>query len=155
MNRLAILRLTQTCSNILESICNEVEIAGDQMIHELSGPILVLEKYVYSIYLNSKGWTLSRSFESFLSLVESQVNAPFLARYLKRDETSKTLTFCNESMMRALTLFTVSNVSVSPDISKSYSRRMQFKFALLQLSVPIQDFRMPSTTSLKRQLNKR
>ncbi len=44
MNRLAILRLTQTCSSILESICDEVEIAGDQVTHELSGPILVLEK---------------------------------------------------------------------------------------------------------------
>lgn len=53
MNRLAILRLMQTCSSILESICDEVESAGDQVVHELSGPISVLEKYVsyHSRYL--------------------------------------------------------------------------------------------------------
>ncbi|KAF9481618.1 hypothetical protein BDN70DRAFT_876101 [Pholiota conissans] len=90
MNRLAILRLTHTCTTILEAICNEVEIAGPQVMQELSGPILVLEK----------------SFESFLSLVQGQVDTPFLGRYLKRDETARSLAHCNDSLMRALTLFT-------------------------------------------------
>ena len=49
----------------------------------------------------------TRSFESFLSLVKSQIEAPFLARYLKRDDTAKAITDCNDSLMRALSLFTV------------------------------------------------
>ncbi|KAF8968828.1 hypothetical protein BDZ97DRAFT_1654578 [Flammula alnicola] len=90
MNRLAFLRLTQTCTTILDSICNEVEAAGDDVAKELSGPILVLE----------------RSFESFLSLIRSQIEMPFLARYLKRDETTKAIASCNDSLLKALALFT-------------------------------------------------
>ncbi|KAF9562878.1 hypothetical protein CPC08DRAFT_633569 [Agrocybe pediades] len=90
MNRLAFLRLTQTCTTILDAILSEVEASGEQVMRDLSGPILVLE----------------RSFESFLSLVRSQVELPFLARYLKRDDTTKAIATCNDSLLRALTLFT-------------------------------------------------
>lgn len=68
MNRLAILRLTQTCTTILESICNEIDIAGPQVVQELSGPILVLEKFALSIlpscqfYLLKDGLDLSNLF---------------------------------------------------------------------------------------------
>ncbi|PPQ82740.1 hypothetical protein CVT25_009294 [Psilocybe cyanescens] len=90
MNRLAFLRLTQTCTTILDSICNEVEGADEYVARQLSGPILVLE----------------RSFDSFLSLVKSQVETPFLARYLKREDTTRAIASCNDSLLRALTLFT-------------------------------------------------
>ncbi|PPQ73056.1 hypothetical protein CVT26_014648 [Gymnopilus dilepis] len=89
-NRLAFLRLVQTCSTILDSISKEVEGSDQQVVKDLAGPIHVLE----------------RSFESFLSLVKSQIEAPFLARYLKRDDTAKAIADCNDSLMRALSLFT-------------------------------------------------
>lgn len=47
MNRLAFLRLTQTCTTILDAIISEVEGSGEQVIRDLSGPILVLERQVF------------------------------------------------------------------------------------------------------------
>ncbi|KDR78325.1 hypothetical protein GALMADRAFT_245445 [Galerina marginata CBS 339.88] len=90
MNRLAFLRLVQTCTTILDSIYKEVEGSDEFVSRELAGPILVLE----------------RSFESLLSLITSQTETPFLVRYLKRDDTTKALSTCNDSLLRALTLFT-------------------------------------------------
>ncbi|KIM41815.1 hypothetical protein M413DRAFT_138529 [Hebeloma cylindrosporum] len=90
MNRLAFLRLTQTCASILDSICNEVEQAGDQVARKLSGPISALE----------------RSFESCLSLVKSQIETPFLWRYLKRADTAAGIAVCHDSLLTALALFT-------------------------------------------------
>ncbi|PPQ65454.1 hypothetical protein CVT24_010785 [Panaeolus cyanescens] len=89
MNRLAFLRLTQTCTTILDSIHQEIE--GSGVTQELAGPIAVLE----------------RSFESFLSLIRTEVQTPFLMRYLRRDDTAKAIAACNDSLMRALTLFAV------------------------------------------------
>jgi hypothetical protein len=44
MNRLAFLRLTQTCTTILDSIYKELEDADESTIQDLQGPIQVLER---------------------------------------------------------------------------------------------------------------
>lgn len=49
MNRLAFLRLTQTCTTILDSIFKELEGADESTIQELQGPILELERLGYEL----------------------------------------------------------------------------------------------------------
>ncbi|KAF9529086.1 hypothetical protein CPB83DRAFT_812894 [Crepidotus variabilis] len=90
MNRLAFLRLVQTCGSILESIHKELDGAEEHVIQELKAPIGVLET----------------SFESILSSVRSHINTPFLWRYARREETSKEIAGCHDSLMKALALFT-------------------------------------------------
>jgi hypothetical protein len=48
-----------------------------------------------------------RSFEKLLSVVEAQINTPFLWRYARREDTKKEIAGCNDSLLRALALFTV------------------------------------------------
>ena len=110
MNRLAFLRLTQTCASILDSICNEVEQAGDHVASKLSGPISVLERSLSStlrIFIPRNVFLFLRSFESCLSLVRSQIDTPFLWRYLKRADTANGIAVCHDSLLTALALFTV------------------------------------------------
>ncbi len=52
MNRLAFLRLTQTCTTILDSIYKELEDADESTIQDLQGPIQVLERYIYFWFLD-------------------------------------------------------------------------------------------------------
>jgi len=47
MNRLACLRLTERCADILLSIREEIREAGDYVGIELQGPILRLVEYVF------------------------------------------------------------------------------------------------------------
>jgi len=50
MNRLAFLRLTQTCTTILDSIYKELEGADENTIQELQGPIQGLERQVIELF---------------------------------------------------------------------------------------------------------
>ncbi|KAF8900160.1 hypothetical protein CPB84DRAFT_1847410 [Gymnopilus junonius] len=87
-NRLAFLRLVQTCSTILDSIYKEIEGSDENVTKDLAGPVL-FSKGPLSLFVAYK----------------SQIETPFLARYLKRDDTAKAIASCNDSLMRALTLF--------------------------------------------------
>ena len=44
MNRIAFLRLVQTCTNILDSIYKEMENADEQVAKDLAAPISALER---------------------------------------------------------------------------------------------------------------
>jgi len=46
MNRLACLRLTELCADILLTVRQEIRDAGDYVGEELAGPIAKLVKYV-------------------------------------------------------------------------------------------------------------
>ncbi|CAA7262077.1 unnamed protein product [Cyclocybe aegerita] len=89
LNRVGFLRLTQTCTLVLDSIHQEVEDASPEVLAKLAHPLATLEE----------------SFDGFLSLVTAQNKMPFLARYVRRDETTKAIADCHQAILGALALF--------------------------------------------------
>ncbi|THH10883.1 hypothetical protein EW145_g1036 [Phellinidium pouzarii] len=91
-NRLACLRLTERCANILLSVREEIHEAGDQVGDELLIPLM----------------KLTESFKSVHILLQKQVHRPFLKRYLKRDDILRSINMCDAALSDALGLFSVS-----------------------------------------------
>ncbi|KAG5640616.1 hypothetical protein DXG03_007905, partial [Asterophora parasitica] len=88
-NRLACLRLTERCADILLSVHEEVEEAGPSVIEELATPIA----------------KLNESFAAVHTFLLKQVHRPFLKRYLKRDEILAHIRSCDATLTEALSMF--------------------------------------------------
>ncbi|TFK66401.1 hypothetical protein BDN72DRAFT_961779 [Pluteus cervinus] len=99
-NRLACLRLTERCADILLSVRQEVYEAGDTVAEELSQPIQ----------------KLTEAFTQVHQFLQKQVHRPFLKRYLKRDEILGQIRECDTSLGDALSMF---NVSIQVRILKA------------------------------------
>ncbi|KAF8060214.1 hypothetical protein FPV67DRAFT_1513824 [Lyophyllum atratum] len=91
-NRLACLRLTERCADILLSIREELHETGDMVGEELAKPIAKLEE----------------SFSNVHMFLQKQVHRPFLKRYLKRDEILAQISDCDASLGEALGRFGIS-----------------------------------------------
>ncbi|KAJ7772628.1 hypothetical protein DFH07DRAFT_167310 [Mycena maculata] len=92
LNRLACLRLTERCAEILLSVREEVNGAGDQVGDELAMPI----------------GKLLRSFTGVHTFMLKQAHRPFLKRYLKRDEIIRDIAGCDKALGDALSMFGLS-----------------------------------------------
>ncbi|THH14319.1 hypothetical protein EW146_g5999 [Bondarzewia mesenterica] len=92
MNRLACLRLTERCADILISVRQEIIDAGNAVSNELQAPIA----------------KLNTSFENVYVFLQKQAHRPFLHRYLKRDEILRSIAYCDAGLSDALGMFGVS-----------------------------------------------
>ncbi|KAF7965529.1 hypothetical protein HWV62_43062, partial [Athelia sp. TMB] len=92
MNRMACLRLTQRCADILLSVRQEVQDAGGDVSAELQEPV---DKLV-------------ASFQQVEHFLQKQTDRPFLKRYLRRDEILKQLAGCDSSLSDSVTAFSIS-----------------------------------------------
>ncbi|KAJ7079089.1 hypothetical protein B0H15DRAFT_520827 [Mycena belliarum] len=92
LNRLACLRLTERCAEILLSVREEIKDAGDQVGHELTLPIK----------------KLLASFIGVNNFMLKQAHRPFLKRYLRREEILRDIAGCDKALGEALSLFGLS-----------------------------------------------
>ncbi|KAI9433101.1 hypothetical protein F5148DRAFT_1269391 [Russula earlei] len=91
-NRLASLRLTERCADILISVREEIVDAGYTVAEELHTPIA----------------KLNEAFAEVLHLLTKLGHRPFLKRYLKRDEILYNITSCDAILNDALGMFGLS-----------------------------------------------
>ncbi|EJD07112.1 kinase-like protein [Fomitiporia mediterranea MF3/22] len=91
-NRLACLRLTERCADILLSIREEIFEAGDQVGEGLTVPI---QKLVLA-------------FKAVRILLEKQAHKPSLKRFLERDDVLRGISRCDAALSDALSLFSLS-----------------------------------------------
>lgn len=92
MNRLASLRLTERCADILISVREEIIDAGRTVAEELHSPIA----------------KLNEAFTDVLYFLTKMGHRPFLKRYLKRDEILFNIMSCDVALNDALGLFGLS-----------------------------------------------
>ncbi|KAF8639293.1 hypothetical protein AX17_001604 [Amanita inopinata Kibby_2008] len=92
MNRTACLRLTERCADILLSVREEIQDAGDIVGEDLAAPIA----------------KLIESFSLVYSLLQKLNHRPFLKRYLKRDEILRQISECDKALTDALGMFSLS-----------------------------------------------
>jgi abelson tyrosine-protein kinase 1 len=114
MNRLASLRLTERCADILISVREEIIDAGYTIAEELHAPIAKLNECGHS----SKPYVISltgpcRAFTEVLYFLTKMGHRPFLKRYLKRDEILSSITSCDTVLNDALGMFGVGVVFCS------------------------------------------
>ncbi|KAL0576417.1 hypothetical protein V5O48_005553 [Marasmius crinis-equi] len=88
-NRLACLRLTERCAEILLAVNEELDEAEEVVGHEMQLPLERLEE----------------SFSQFHGFLVEQNTQPFWARYLKRDEILEKIDNCDKALNDALFLF--------------------------------------------------
>ncbi|KAI5119647.1 hypothetical protein M0805_009008 [Coniferiporia weirii] len=91
-NRIACLRLTERCADILLSVREEIYEAGDKAGEELFLPLM----------------KLTESFKFVHILLQKQVHRPLLKRYLKRDEILQSIGACDYALSDALGMFSLS-----------------------------------------------
>lgn len=108
MSRIACLRLTERCAEILLSVREEVTEASRSVEEELAAPIAQLSKYV----IESPSWMLIpiwhlRAFMKVQVFLQKQVRRPFLQRYLKRDEILRGISACDGALSDAMEMFSV------------------------------------------------
>ncbi|KAH9985258.1 hypothetical protein BJV77DRAFT_1084863 [Russula vinacea] len=92
MNRLASLRLTERCADILISVREEITDAGYTVAEELHAPIA----------------KLNEAFAEVLYFLTKMGHRPFLKRYLKRDEILSSIASCDAVLSDALGMFGLS-----------------------------------------------
>ncbi|KAJ6608478.1 hypothetical protein B0H10DRAFT_1815660 [Mycena sp. CBHHK59/15] len=92
MNRLACLRLTERCANLLLSVLEETHEAGDKVQKEMAKPID----------------TLVETFTQVRDFLLKQAHRPFLKRYLKRVEILTQIAICDTSLGDAMGMFSLS-----------------------------------------------
>lgn len=115
-NRLACLRLTERCAEILLAVRAEVKDAGDSVGDELVGPIAKLVD----------------AFNDVHDLLQKQVHRPFLKRYLKRDEILKQIADCDQGLGEALGMFSLSiQIRILKQVQKAEAQRQADTQALL------------------------
>ena len=107
-NRLACLRLTERCADILLSIREEVNEAGNYVGLELQVPIVKLVECVHRPGLQPVTHSIpNRAFVRVHALMQKQVNRPFIKRYLKRDDILQAIQECDTELTSALNMFSV------------------------------------------------
>jgi abelson tyrosine-protein kinase 1 len=109
MNRLASLRLTERCADILVSVREEVIDAGYTVAEELNAPISKLNECdttCSTSYLKSEP-SFRRAFQGVLHFLTKMGRRPFLKRYLRRDEIAFTISSCDAALNDALGTFGV------------------------------------------------
>ncbi|GLB45720.1 putative protein tyrosine kinase [Lyophyllum shimeji] len=107
-NRLACLRLTERCAEILISVREEIKETGDSVDEELAAPVAKLEE----------------SFVKVQMFLQKQVHRPFLKRYLKRDEILAQIRECDASLVEALSRFSMSiQIRILKQVQASERRR--------------------------------
>ncbi|KAJ7072080.1 hypothetical protein C8F01DRAFT_1361505 [Mycena amicta] len=89
LNRMACLRLTERCAEILLSVREEVKDAGEKVGSELKIPI---EKLV-------------DAFTRVQDFMLKQAHRPFLKRYLRREEIIRDIAGCDKGLTDALSMF--------------------------------------------------
>ena len=116
MNRMACLRLTQRCADILISVRQEVQDAGGDVGEELKAPIAKLTECVISYVICVCVWVVdvfcfvflgTRSFDMVYNFLLKQVDRPFLKRYLRRDEILRQIAGCDASLSDSVNTFSV------------------------------------------------
>ncbi|THU93428.1 hypothetical protein K435DRAFT_757443 [Dendrothele bispora CBS 962.96] len=90
-NRLACLRLTERCAEILLAVYEEVHNSGTGVLRELRQPLHQLRD----------------AFEKILRFVQRLNSQPFWKRYLRRDQVLNDIEACNESLSDCLYMFNV------------------------------------------------
>jgi abelson tyrosine-protein kinase 1 len=109
MNRLASLRLTERCADILISVREEIVDAGYTVAEELHAPIAKLDECGHSSIPYVTSLTgLYRAFTEVLYFLTKMGHRPFLKRYLKRDEILSSIASCDAVLSDALGMFGVS-----------------------------------------------
>ncbi|KAF8211722.1 hypothetical protein K438DRAFT_1807801 [Mycena galopus ATCC 62051] len=118
MNRLACLRLSERCANLLLSIVEEVHEMGDKVEKEMTEP---LQKLVLT-------------FTQVRDLLIKEAHRPFLKRYLKRDETIRAIASCDTSLTDALSMFSLSvQMRILRQVKETEDRREAENRTLLEL----------------------
>ena len=107
MNRLATLRLTERCADILISVRDEIVDAGYTVAEELHAPIAKLVECVLSALLPTLSLIIHRAFGEVHHFLKKLGHRPFLKRYLRRDEILFNITGCDTALNDALGMFGV------------------------------------------------
>ncbi|KZV62749.1 kinase-like protein [Peniophora sp. CONT] len=89
MNRMACLRLTERCADMLLSVREEIHLGGIQLAKDMKDPILKLEA----------------AFTEICAFLQRQICRPFLHRYLKRDDIRRDILHCDALLSDALGMF--------------------------------------------------
>ncbi|KAJ6587171.1 hypothetical protein DFH09DRAFT_1308232 [Mycena vulgaris] len=117
LNRLACLRLTERCAEILLSVREEVQDAGEQVGDELAMPI---EKLV-------------SSFTRVHNFMLKQTHRPFLKRYLKREEIIRDIAGCDKALGESLGMFGISiQIRILKQVQAAELNRQSDTRALLE-----------------------
>ena len=116
-NRLASLRLTERCADILISVRDEIIDAGSTVPEELLAPIAKLVEWVPAALIHMHAFHLictpHRAFGEVRYLFNKLSQRPFLKRYLRRDDILFGISGCDTSLHEALGMFAVRVVSHS------------------------------------------
>lgn len=117
MNRLACLRLTERCADILLSVRQEILDAGNAVSNELQAPIA----------------SLNESFNDVFAFLQKQAHRPFLHRYLKRDEILRSIAGCDARLSDALGQFGMSiQIRTLKLVQANEARRAKEQAALIE-----------------------
>ncbi|KZT21885.1 hypothetical protein NEOLEDRAFT_1072805 [Neolentinus lepideus HHB14362 ss-1] len=110
LNRMACLRLTERCADILLSVKDEIDQAGEAVANELEEPLQKLIDAFHGVY-------------NFLT---KQVHRPFLKRYLKRDDIAREIAGCDTALGDALEMFGIRiQVRILKQIQANEARRQE------------------------------
>ncbi|KAL0570529.1 hypothetical protein V5O48_011438, partial [Marasmius crinis-equi] len=138
LNRLQCLRLTERCADILLSVRQEVQEAGDTVTEELRDPIV----------------KLTDAFNSVYTFLQKQAHRPFLKRYIKRDEILKQISGCDAELQQALGMFSLSiQIRILKQVQAADARRAEESRMILDEVV--QDRKEREEERLRREADKR
>ncbi|KII83772.1 hypothetical protein PLICRDRAFT_95753 [Plicaturopsis crispa FD-325 SS-3] len=134
MNRLACLRLTERCADILLAVREEIEDAGNAVGEELRNPITKLVDAFLTVH----------------RLLQKQSHRPFLKRYLKRDEILRQIAGCDDALGRALDMFSLSiQIRILKQGQAAERRRQADKEEIMSsIALQRQDSAKPSQLSI-------
>ncbi|KAJ7838687.1 hypothetical protein B0H13DRAFT_2239665 [Mycena leptocephala] len=117
LNRLACLRLTERCAEILLSVREEIKDAGEQVGEDLAVPID----------------ELVCSFTRVHNFMLKQTHRPFLKRYLKREEILRDISGCDKALGEALSMFGISiQIRILKQVQAAELNRQSDTRALLE-----------------------
>ncbi|KAF7321723.1 Protein kinase domain-containing protein [Mycena kentingensis (nom. inval.)] len=120
LNRMACLRLTERCAEILLSVREEVKLAGEKVGEELSLPI---ERLV-------------EAFTKVQNFMLKQAHRPFLKRYLRREEIIRDISGCDKGLTDALSMFGFSiQIRILKQVQAAEQNRQSDARALLEAIV--------------------
>ncbi|EIN05641.1 hypothetical protein PUNSTDRAFT_46534 [Punctularia strigosozonata HHB-11173 SS5] len=117
MNRMACLRLTERCADVLWSVREEVGAAGESTGEELKEPVQKLTEAFAQVHV----------------VLQKQAHRPFLKRYLKRDEDLRELAACDGMLTDAMSLFGLSiQIRLLKTVQANERRRAAENAALIK-----------------------